>query len=109
LFGCAFYLVLLTATGNVPTLLHLAPGTILALAGTALMAMGVGDTMYIMGMHRIGVGRASPISVTVYPLLTVLLAWALLGEVVSFKTAIGGVLVIAGIVLVVLRPESEPL
>ncbi|MHB8574987.1 MAG: DMT family transporter [Dehalococcoidia bacterium] len=107
LFGVLFYVTLLFATGNVAVLFRLGGGTALALAGTAIMSMGLGDTMYIAGMHRIGVSRASPISVTVYPLLTVLLAWALLGELISLKTALGGALVLGGIVLVVLRPGGE--
>ncbi len=106
--GLLFYLVLLFATGNAEALLHVGWGKALALGLSAIVAMGIGDTLYIAGMQRIGVSKASPISVTSYPLLTVLLAWLLLGEVLSGGAILGTLLVVGGIVLVVARPGSTP-
>ncbi len=108
--GVLFYLVLLIVTGNLDAMLCVGWAKAAALGLTAIIAMGIGDTLYISGMLRIGVSRASPISVTSYPLLTVVLAWLLLGEVLSVKAIAGTVLVIGGIVLVVLRsgaPASD--
>jgi DME family drug/metabolite transporter len=106
--GLAFYLVLLFASGNLDGLLHVGWGKAVALGLSAIVAMGIGDTLYISGMHMIGVSKASPISVTSYPLLTVLLAWLLLGEVLSVAAILGTLLVVGGIVLVVVRPGSVP-
>src|SRR5947209_42906 len=105
--GLLFYLVLLLATGNVESLLHVGWGRAAALGASAVLAMGIGDTLYIAGMQRIGVSKASPISVTSYPLLTVALAWLLLGEVLSVKAIAGAVLAIGGIVLVVMKPGAS--
>src|SRR5579883_3140460 len=101
--GVLFYVVLLVATGQTGDLFRLSIGTAVALAASAILALGLGDTLYIYGMQAIGVSRASPISVTSYPVLTLALAWALLGETVSLRTALGTGLVLGGIVLIVAR------
>ncbi len=101
--GVLFYLILLVATGQSADLFKLSVGTATALAASAALALGIGDTLYIYGMQAIGVSRASPISVTSYPVLTLALAWALLGETVSLRTALGTGLVLGGIVLIVAR------
>ncbi|GEM_PF-323281 len=106
-FGVLFYLVLLVAAGQAGDLLRLGLGTALALAASAILALGFGDTLYIYGMQAIGVSRASPISVTSYPVLTLALAWILLGEAVSLRTALGTGLVLGGIVLIVARPGGS--
>ncbi|HLZ72499.1 MAG TPA: DMT family transporter [Dehalococcoidia bacterium] len=103
-FGVIFYVVLLLATGQTGDLLRLSPATALALGASAILSLGFGDTLYIYGMQAIGVSRASPISVTSYPVLTLALAWALLSETVSLRTAMGTALVLGGIVLIVARP-----
>src|SRR5579885_1550338 len=101
--GVLFYLILLVATGQSGDLFRLSAGTAAALAASAVLALGIGDTLYIYGMQAIGVSRASPISVTSYPVLTLALAWALLGEAISLRTALGTGLVLGGIVLIVAR------
>jgi len=78
--GVCFYACLLVATGNVNAMLHVGWGLAAALAGSAVLAMGFGDTLYIMGMRLVGVSKASPISVTTYPLLAVVLAVAAAGR-----------------------------
>lgn len=105
--GVLFYLVLLVATGQSGDLFKLSVATATALAASAALALGIGDTLYIYGMQAIGVSRASPISVTSYPVLTLALAWALLGETVSLRTALGTGLVLAGIVLIVARRRAH--
>jgi drug/metabolite transporter, DME family len=101
--GVCFYACLLVATGNVNAMLHVGWGLAAALAGSAVLAMGFGDTLYIMGMRLVGVSKASPISVTTYPLLAVVLAWLLLGEAMSVRIVAGTALILGGIVLVVAR------
>lgn len=105
--GVLFYLVLLVATGQSGDLFRLSAGTAGALAASAVLALGIGDTLYIYGMQLIGVSRASPISVTSYPVITLALAWALLGETISLRTALGTGLVLGGIVLIVARQRSQ--
>jgi drug/metabolite transporter (DMT)-like permease len=107
-FGVLFYVGALIVTGHVSDLFHLGFAHVAALGVTAVLAMGLGDTLFIVGMQAIGVSRASPISVTSYPMLTLLLAWAILGEQVSVNTIIGGALVVGGIVLIVARKSPTP-
>lgn len=102
--GVCFYATLLVVTGNVQALLHVGLSSAVALTGSAVLAMGIGDTLYISGMRHVGVSKASPISVTTYPLLAVVLAWLLLGEPMSARIVAGTVLILGGILLVVARP-----
>lgn len=104
--GVLFYVVLLLATDQSAALLRVGAGKTFALGASALLALGLGDTMYIYGMQKIGVSRASPISVTSYPILTLALAWALLGEQINLRTSLGALLVLGGIVLIVVRPNG---
>lgn len=89
-------------------------GAALGLAGSGALGVGVGDTLYIRSLRHIGVSRAFPISMAVYPLLTFLLAVPLLGEELSARIGLGSALIIGGVVLVVSGglaagdPAAEP-
>jgi drug/metabolite transporter (DMT)-like permease len=74
---------------------------VLALAGSGALGIGIGDTLYIGSLHRVGVSRAFPISMAVFPLLTVGLAVTLLGEDVTPLMVIGTLLTIGGVCLIV--------
>lgn len=73
----------------------------LGLAGSGVLGLGVGDTLYIRGLGHIGVSRAFPVSMALYPLLTFVLAVAWLDEQVTPAVIAGTVLIIAGVLLVV--------
>ena len=79
----------------------------LAIAAAGTLGLGIGDTLYIGSLRRVGVSRAFPISMAAYPLLTVVLAIALLGEDITVPVALGTVLIIAGIYLIVSRGEED--
>lgn len=108
LFGAAFLVavaavLLLSGTAR-------APGAAAAagLAGSGVLGLGLGDTAYIRSLRHIGVSRAFPVSMAAYPLLTFVLAVALIGETVTLSVALGAALVIVGVTLVVLsgRPPA---
>jgi drug/metabolite transporter (DMT)-like permease len=79
------------------------------LLGVALLGISVafslvaGDTLYFLALQRIGVARAMPLSMG-EPLLTTLLAVALLGERISPGLVAGSVLIPSGLYLVT-RPS----
>lgn len=101
IFAAGFLVVLaliLVGTGQGGTLSW---GAAAGLAGSGALGIGVGDTLYIRSLRHIGVSRAFPISMAVYPLMTFALAVPLLGEDVTARVLAGTVLIIAGVVLVV--------
>src|SRR5579885_1532537 len=110
LFGAAFLLavaalLLVSGAARAP-----GPAAAASLAGSGVLGLGLGDTAYIRSLRHIGVSRAFPVSMAAYPLLTFVLAVALIGEEVTLPVAMGAALVIAGVILVVLGgrlPGSE--
>ena len=85
--------------------------TIVSMMGSGIMGQAVGDTLYINGLGILGVNRSFPITNSAYPFLTFLLAVLLLGEEVTWTLPIGGALIVAGIIWIVLEQhraeESE--
>lgn len=101
LFGAAFLvavaaLLLLSGAARAPSSAAAA-----GLAGSGALGLGLGDTAYIRSLRHIGVSRAFPVSMAAYPLLTFVLAVALIGEEVTPPVALGAALVIVGVTLVV--------
>ncbi len=66
-----------------------------------ILGMVIGDTMQFFAMGRIGVSRAMPIS-SCFPLFTIGIAAAFLGEQITIQTIGGTVLVLLGVVMVAL-------
>lgn len=101
-----FYLVVLFATGHAGDIAHIGGLRLAGLLASAVLGFGLGDTLYIAGQHRAGVAVASPLSVTLFPMLTIALAWALLGTALSSRTLAGTVLTLAGVTLILIRPSG---
>ncbi len=90
------FIVIGLIKGNLTLLLPLSGW--LALAGIAILGTIVGILFFFAGLSRIGAANASIIS-TAEPLITVLLSITLLGDSVSLLQGIGGLLIIAGIII----------
>ena len=75
----------------------------LSMMGSGIMGQAVGDTLYINALGFLGVTRTFPITNSVYPFATFLMAVALLGENVTWTLPIGGALIVAGITWIVLE------
>ncbi len=80
--------------------------TAVSMMGSGIMGQAVGDTLYINGLGILGVNRSFPITNSVYPFTTFLLAVLLLGEDVTWTLPIGGVLIVAGIIWIVLEQHQ---
>lgn len=78
----------------------------LALLGTASLGTIVGILGFFAGLNKIGAANASIIS-TAEPVLTILLSVLVLGEQLTFLQGLGGLLVVASILLLQLCTEDK--
>lgn len=78
----------------------------LALIGSALIGPGVGDLLYYGSIRTLGVARTFPVAMAASPLFTIVLAAVVVGESITPSVIGGGALIVAGITLITLRPES---
>lgn len=92
---CAFALAGLL-TGNVTA--RLTPKVWLAIAAIILVSTVCAVLFFWMGVKLVGASKASIIS-TVEPPVTVLLAWLILGERLTPIQLLGGILILAGVVI----------
>ncbi len=69
-----------------------------SILGASVVATLLGMQLFYAGTQRIGAARASLVS-TVEPVWTIALAWTVLGERLTPVQGIGGVLVLAGVVV----------
>jgi drug/metabolite transporter (DMT)-like permease len=106
--GALYFLVVIPLAGGRALFAGLTPAHALALGGTSILAQAIGDMLYVLGIGRIGAARASPISVSSFPLITLILGALLLGEHLTWSIAAGAALIIAGIILLVLRSQIPP-
>lgn len=72
-----------------------------------LVATAVSFVTYYLGVQYVGVGRTAP-ALGLVPLFSVIGAAALLGDQVTWSHGLGGVLVIAGIMLPAVRQRPGP-
>ncbi|MBI3953899.1 MAG: DMT family transporter [Chloroflexi bacterium] len=100
LFAVPFLWLLMGALGLTGELAALPAGVIVGLLSSALVAIVFGDTLYFIALRRLDASQAFPISTSVLPVFTFVLAAVFLGETGSIKTYLGVILVIGGIYLV---------
>jgi drug/metabolite transporter (DMT)-like permease len=102
--ACGSILLLVVAVAVAGSELHaMSARTALSMAGSGILAFGVGDTFYILALRRLGATIAVPIGESAYPLFTFFLAWVWLDETFSRGLLIGTALVLAGIVFLTSR------
>ncbi|MEG6584896.1 DMT family transporter [Dendrosporobacter sp. 1207_IL3150] len=79
-------------------ILSLTPIGWLSMAGIAILGTIVGILFFFAGLNKIGAANASIVSTT-EPLITVLLSIAFLNDSISLIQGIGGLLIIAGVLI----------
>ncbi len=89
------------ATGRLAEIASLSAPTIAYLLASVLIGLGLGDTLFFVGLRFLGVARGLPLS-NVYPIFAALMATALLGEPLTAGLVVGTFLVVSGVVLVLL-------
>lgn len=77
----------------------------LAIVMLALLCTVAAVALFLNGLEKIGATRASLVS-TAEPVVTILLAWALLGEPVGLSQLAGGMLILGAVLLI--SREADP-
>jgi len=98
-----FLVGLLVATAGFAQFGDMTAVTGLSMMGSGIAGQALGDTLYINGLGILGVNRSFPITNSAYPFLTFVLAVLLLGEDVTWRLPLGGALIVAGIIWIVLE------
>ena len=97
--GSALLISLVVVTGRYETLSQIPWESFVYVISSGILAMAIGDTIYIKSVALLDVSIAFPLSQCAFILLTVLSAVLFLGEQFTWITITGGVLVILGIYL----------
>jgi len=74
---------------------------------SGIIAIAIGDTVYIKSLSFLDVSRAFPIGQCTFPVLTMFVAVLLLGEPFTWSTGIGAVLVVLGVYLVAVAGKGS--
>ena len=97
-----FFLVVVWPLGANADLARMSFDDIWQLLGTAMLNLAVGDTFYIGAVMLLGVNFAYPAGLGLFALFSFLLSVIFLGETVTWDTALGSALVLAGVYVVLL-------
>ena len=95
----------LVLLGKVGALANLPVGVVIVTVVSALIGLGIGDTLYMIGLKSLGVARAVPLAAT-YPLFSLVWAMFLLGQPLSLTAVLGAAVILLGIWLLS-REKSE--
>jgi drug/metabolite transporter (DMT)-like permease len=88
------------ASGGIGGLADVSGAGFALLVVSIILAIGVGDTIFFESVRSLGLARAMTVSMT-YPLLSALLAAAVLGEPLTLPLLAGSALTLGGLVLIV--------
>jgi len=85
----------LTVVGKIGALTELPVYAVVLAVISGIIGLGLGDTMYMFSLKRLGVARAVPITCT-YPLFSLLLMVFLQGETVTLHVVLGAIMIVFG-------------
>lgn len=94
--NAAVLVVILAGLGLTGTLTSLPVQVVAVVVMSGIIGLGVGDTLYMVGLKSVGVARAVPLAAT-YPLFSLLWATLLLGEPVTAAAVAGTIVILLGI------------
>ncbi len=97
--GSALLVFLIVITGRYGAFFHITRGSLTYVVLSGILAMAIGDTIYIKSVALLDVSIAFPLSQCAFILLAVLAAILFLGEEFTWVTITGAVLIILGIYL----------
>jgi drug/metabolite transporter (DMT)-like permease len=101
--GSALLIAVVMGTGRYEAFSHISWGSLVYVVLSGVLAMAIGDTIYIKSVALLDVSIAFPLSQCSFILLTILSAILFLGEKFTWITVAGAVLVIIGIYLMTSR------
>ena len=82
--------------GLTGALTSLPTSTMIFVVASGIVGLGIGDTLYMIGLKHLGVSRAVPLAAT-YPLFSVVWATFLLRQSLTLTAVLGAVVIIVGI------------
>jgi DME family drug/metabolite transporter len=93
--NAAVLVLILFALGKVEAIASLPIEAVIAIVASGIIGLGIGDTLYMVGLNSVGVARAVPLATT-YQLFS--LVWAvMLGEPVTVTAVLGACVILLGI------------
>jgi drug/metabolite transporter (DMT)-like permease len=98
----------LLVLGKLGTLSGLPTSVVLTAVVSALLGLGIGDTLYLFGLKSIGVSRAVPLGAT-YPLFSLFWSVFFLGQALSLTAIFGTAVILGGIFLLTRQKDEEPI
>ena len=101
LIASPFVLVLMVATGGLGDLQRSTPGAVAAIVVSAGVGYGIGDTVYVRALPRVGLQRLAPTATALWVGLSAIGGVLLFEEQASWWLALGGAGVVLGTYLVV--------
>lgn len=107
IWASAFFVVILIPMGARGDLARMPVSDIAQLIATGAMNLVVGDTIYIVAIAALGMSLAYTVSLGLFAFFSFLLSVILLDEPVGALTAVGSVLVIAGVAIVALYGRQQ--
>ena len=108
LLSGAILLAWVAGTDGLGAVVGLSLDAVALLAVSIVVASAIGDTVFFESTRALGLGRAMTVSMT-YPLMSALLAAALVGEPLTPPILLGSVITLAGIALIVTAGPAEPI
>ena len=105
-WGASFVVVLLFAAGAQADLGAMSAGTIVELVLSAVVALALGDTLYVISIGLLGMNRSFTMSVGLYAVMSFALGAIFLDERVRWDTVLGSGLVLVGVYLVSIYGRS---
>ena len=94
--NAAVLLFILLALGKAGALASLPLEVVAVTVVSGVIGLGIGDTLYMIGLKSVGVAKAVPLAAT-YPLFSLLWATFLLGEPITVPAVLGASAILIGI------------
>jgi drug/metabolite transporter (DMT)-like permease len=107
IFASLVFPILSLTLGKFDLIAHIPGLSLVYLLSSVMLGIGIGDTLFLNSLARIGLSRALSIS-NVHPLFSCILALFLLHERLSWLVVGGIILTVTGIGLVSSRPNEAP-
>lgn len=104
--NAAVLVAVLLLIGKVGAVAALPVNVLIVVAVSGLIGLGIGDTLYMIGLKSVGVARAVPLAAT-YPLFSLIWAVFFLGQPLSIAAVVGAGVIVFGIWLLSREKSGE--
>jgi len=107
-YGSIVVLLMLLVVGQTGSLREASAASIAGVIISGFIGYGLGDTIYIVALKRVGMQRTFPITMALFIALTVAGGVVLLGEDLTWGLPVGALLIGAGVYLLVIPAKNGP-